>query len=75
MQDLPVCFECKTVVNHSPVYEAPCGHDTCRSAVFHGLCLMTFRERRESAEDKFEVVAILVRPWSTEHTESEEESS
>lgn len=71
MQDRPVCFECRTQVEHSPVYEAPCGHDRCRSAVFHGLCLMGYRERRESAINKFEVVGLLVRPWTQEHEEGE----
>lgn len=72
MQDRPICFECTTVVEHSPVYEAPCGHERCRSAVFHGLCLMEYRERRDSAEDKFEIVGVLVRPWVQEHGEGEQ---
>lgn len=72
MQDRPVCFKCKERIDHDPVYEAPCGHDTCSSACFHGLCLMEYREQRESATNRFEVVGMLVRPWSTEHSESEE---
>ena len=70
MQERPICFECGEPIEHSPVFEAPCGHDECRSAVFHGLCLMEFRERRETGE-RFEVVGLLVRKaWSEEHTEN-----
>ena len=69
MQDRPVCLKCTTTIEHSPVWEAPCGHDGCASAVFHPLCLMEFREQRESSE-RFEIVALLVRPWSEEHTEN-----
>lgn len=72
MQDRPVCFDCTETIEHSPVYEAPCGHETCPSAVFHGLCLMQFRERRESAPNRFEVIGLVVRPWMQEHTENEE---
>lgn len=74
MQDRPICFGCKERIEAEAVYEAPCGHDTCSSACFHGLCLMEFRERRESATNRFEVVGILVRPWMQEHTENEEAS-
>lgn len=70
IQDRPVCFECKGIIEHSPVFAAPCGHETCCSAVFHGLCLMEFRERQEHG-DRFEVVGVLVRPWMQEHTENE----
>lgn len=73
MQDLPICFKCHTRIENSPIYEAPCGHDTCSSAVFHGLCLMEYRDQRESGE-RFAVVAMLVRPWMQEHTENEEAS-
>ena len=70
MQDRPVCFKCHNTIEHSPVWEAPCGHDDCPSAVFHGLCLMEFRDERESGE-RFEVLGLLVRPWIEEHTENE----
>lgn len=46
MQDRPVCLRCAEPVPHDPVYEAPCGHEGCPSAVFHGLCLMEWREYR-----------------------------
>lgn len=76
MQDRPVCFECVEVVEYDPVYEALCGHDKCPSACFHGLCLMEFRDRREGikrATSIFEVMGMLVRPWTNRHTENEEE--
>lgn len=68
MQDRPVCFKCRETIEHSPVYEAPCGHDTCSSAVFHGICLMEYRDQRNAGE-RFEVVGLLVRPWLEEHTQ------
>ena len=49
MRRYPLCWDCGTEVDTDPVYEAICGHDTCPSAVFHGLCLMTWREKREEA--------------------------
>lgn len=73
MQDRPICFDCRNVIEHSPIYEAPCGHDNCASAVFHGICLMEFRDRREKVGgDRFEVVGLMVRRWTQEHTENEE---
>lgn len=71
MQDRPICFDCHETIEHSPVYEAPCGHDRCPTVVFHGICLMKFRDQRSSEE--FEIIGILVRKaWSEEHTENEE---
>lgn len=71
MQDRPICFDCHEVVEHSPIYEAPCGHDRCPSTVFHPICLMKFRDKR--SEQEFEIVGVLVRrAWSEEHTENEE---
>ena len=72
MQERPICFECSEAIEHSPVFEAPCGHDRCKSAVFHGVCLMEYRERRESSTNRFQVVGLLVRPWAEEHTENGE---
>lgn len=48
MQDRPVCFKCDKAIetNAEMVFEAPCGHDHHSSAVFHGLCLMDWREHR-----------------------------
>jgi hypothetical protein len=51
--DRPVCFWCawnerplseRLVAASDAVFEALCGHDGCPSAVFHGICLMEFRE-------------------------------
>lgn len=49
MQNRPVCFRCDEPVqtNGEMLFEAPCGHETCSSAVFHGLCLMDWREHRD----------------------------
>ena len=48
IQDRPICFECEKVVEHDPVFAPPFGDDMSReSAVFHGLCLMQWREKRE----------------------------
>lgn len=69
MQDRPVCFKCTERIDQEPIYEALCGHDTCPSAVWHGICLMEFRDERAAA-DRFQVVGLLVRPWIQEHTEN-----
>lgn len=52
LQDTPICFfvECAEPVDHDLVFEAPCGHGDCASAVFHPLCLMKWREFREDME-------------------------
>jgi hypothetical protein len=70
-QDRPICFKCREVIENSPIFAAPCGHERCKSAVWHGICLMEFWEEQERA-DKFEVVGVLVRRWAEEHTENEE---
>jgi hypothetical protein len=41
-------MRCDNIIEHSPVFEAPCGHDDCPSAVFHGICLMEWRDHRVS---------------------------
>ena len=70
VQDRPVCFECTETIEHSPVYEAPCGHADCPSAIFHGLCLMTWREVRQEIEKR---VAQIRKRWIEEHTGNEPE--
>lgn len=52
LQEDPICFwvRCTERVDHDPVFEAPCGHEECPSAVFHPLCLMQWREHRENIE-------------------------
>lgn len=52
LQERPVCFflGCVEPIEHDAVYEAPCGHPECPSAVFHPLCLMKWREHREHLE-------------------------
>jgi len=49
VQERPVCWGCDERIEHSPVFAAPCDHDECPSAVFHGVCLMEWREHREQA--------------------------
>lgn len=48
MQDRAICFQCTGEIEHSPVFEAPCGHEHCPSMVFHALCLMAWREHRDA---------------------------
>lgn len=66
MQDRPVCFECSEpiVTNVEMIFEAPCGHDTCPSAVLHPLCLMTWREKRQELELRLDQIR---RAWIEEH--------
>jgi len=74
MQDRPICFKCHDVIEHSPVFEPPCGHDRCASACFHGLCLMEWRDQRN--DNDVEIVGLLVRKrWIEEHTGNEPERS
>lgn len=67
MQDRPICFQCHEAIEHSSVFEAPCGHEDCPSASFHGICLMEWRERRQQIEKIFE----MWKTWVQEHTENE----
>ena len=59
MQDRPVCFQCdKTVeTNADMVFESPCGHDECSSAVFHAICLFGWREKRARMMEEAEHTA------------------
>lgn len=61
LQEHPVCFffECAEVVDHDLVFEAPCGHEGCPSAVFHPLCLMQWREFKDDMER--EVLRFVAR--------------
>ena len=49
MRRYPLCWNCLEDVQSDPIYEAVCGHDDCPSNVFHPLCLMEWREKREEA--------------------------
>lgn len=45
IQDRPVCFHCDTRIEQQPVFAPPwCDDPECSSAVFHGVCLMIWRE-------------------------------
>jgi hypothetical protein len=52
------------------VFEAPCGHDKCCSAVFHGICLFDWRERRAKWEQWFKEVR---ERWLAEHGDREQD--
>lgn len=60
MHDRPICFTCHEVIEHSMVFEAPCGHEECPSACYHGVCLMEWREYREESFKRFQ-------KWLEEH--------
>lgn len=47
MQTRAVCFGCDEVIEYDPIFEAPCGHDEHSSAVWHGICLMRWRDHRD----------------------------
>ena len=66
MQERPICFQCDSAIqaNADMVFEAPCGHDDCSSAVFHAICLFDWRERRS----KFmEYLKEIRERWMREH--------
>lgn len=60
MRDYPICWDCREPVESNPIYESICGHDECPSCVFHGLCLMRWREKRDE-------VIKEVRKWLSQH--------
>lgn len=72
MQDRPVCFSCTNPIetNAEMVFEAPCGTETCASAVFHAICLFDWRDRRRSMEERFEQMRAQ---WMAEHGGNDEE--
>jgi hypothetical protein len=50
IQQQPFCFGCEAKVERleEAVFAPPwCDHEDCSSAVFHGICLMSWRERRQ----------------------------
>lgn len=49
MRRYPICWMCDEEVETDPIFESICGHDNCPSSVFHGLCLMEWREKRPEA--------------------------
>jgi hypothetical protein len=68
MQDRPVCFQCTEPIktNSEMIFEAPCGHGDCRSAVFHALCLFEWRERAAKFADWLNEMR---EKWLSEHSE------
>ena len=69
LQERAVCLECHDQIEHSPVFAAPCGHEGCPSAVFHGICLMEYREKvaRAKAAGMPQVVGFILA--SPDHVE------
>lgn len=66
MQERPICFKCERRVDHGqePVFAAVCDHQRCPSVVFHGMCLMEWREYRDAylaSREGIEIVAIFER--------------
>ena len=54
LQERPICFDCRQEVSASDaVFEAPCGHDGCPSAAWHGVCLMRWREQSQDGYRAF----------------------
>lgn len=72
MQDRPICFQCDEPIqtNAELIFEAPCGHEKCCSAVFHPLCLFDWRERRQKWEEWFEQVR---QRWIEDHQQHTQE--
>lgn len=72
MQDRPICFHCdkKVETNSEMVFEAPCGHNDCSSAVFHAICLFGWRERRQRWEEWYERVRAQ---WLEQHQPNDNE--
>lgn len=64
IHDRPRCWVCVEVVEYDPIFAAPCDHETCPSVVFHGLCLMEWREYREKRVQAFQ-------KWVADHEDSE----
>lgn len=60
MQERPRCMKCQTIIEWDMVFEAPCGHDECVSAVFHPICLMEWREHREKIMRRYPKIAFVL---------------
>jgi uncharacterized Fe-S center protein len=63
MQQYPVCWECEKPIEYGAVFAAPCDHEDCMSACYHGICLMQWREKRE------EMHAQMMR-WFRDHMQN-----
>lgn len=62
VQTLPRCAGCSEPVEIDPVYAAPCDHEHHPSMVWHGLCLMDWREHRDRMKAAFQ-------RWAARHDE------
>ena len=72
MQDRPICFQCDKAIetNSEMVFEAPCGCGDHSSAVFHAICLFSWRERRAKVESWLKEMRDR---WLAEHGERGED--
>lgn len=53
IQDRPVCYRCDLKIESDPVFAPPfCDDEECSSAVFHGICLMQWREHLDSVRQE-----------------------
>ena len=67
MRRYPLCPGCTEEVDTDPIYEAACGHDdTCITLVWHGLCLMEWREHRENIKGQLEQLFSEMGLWEDE---------
>lgn len=54
----PICLGCEKPIDYDPVFAPPlCEHDDCASAVFHGICLMEWREQVDEARKQAQKMA------------------
>lgn len=77
-QDRPVCFDCDDIIksNAEMLFEAPCGHASCSSAVFHPLCLMNWRDRRTEIFERIQRIIAASQehdPDCSEHPDNKKE--
>lgn len=57
IQNQPICFGCEVRIDNlgDAVFAPPwCDHPGCCSATFHGICLMTWREKRQEIRVQIE---------------------
>lgn len=53
IHERPNCFSCERPVDYDPVFAPPFDDSpTSISAVFHGLCLMEWRDRRQEVMER-----------------------
>lgn len=53
IQERAICWGCDQTIEYDPIFAAPCDHERCSSAVWHGLCLMQWREDRTARDQSW----------------------